>query len=116
GLTLVAAMLAGCATGRAPGSTPPPGAAGDPARAASSPGVSQREARARDLLGMGDIDGAAEELRALLRRAPDDVRVRYLLAVALMAKQDWASARSELAAVLRRQPDLVPAYYSLGLV
>jgi len=65
---------------------------------------------------MGDLDGAADELRALLRQSPDAVQARYALAVTLMAKQDWSSARSELDEVLRRQPDMVPALYSLGLV
>jgi tetratricopeptide (TPR) repeat protein len=112
----VAPILAGCATGGAPASTTPPGVAGDPARVAAWSGVSQSEARARDLLGMGDLDGAAEELRALLRQSPDAVQARYMLAVALMAKQDWPSARAELDEVLRRRPDMVSALYSLGLV
>lgn len=122
GLTLtatilaVAAVLAGCATGAAPGSKIPAGAPGEPARAASSSDVSRSEARARDLLGMGDVDGAVEELRALLRRSPEAVQARYSLAVALMTKQDWLSARAELDEVLRRQPDMAPALYSLGLV
>ena len=122
GLTLaaaiptVAAILAGCATGGAPSRTTPTVVAADSAPAATQSGVSQREARARALLAMGDLDGAAEELRALLRQSPDAVQARYALAVALMAKQDWSSARSELDEVLRRQPDMVPALYSLGLV
>jgi tetratricopeptide (TPR) repeat protein len=122
GLTLaaaiptVAAILAGCATGGAPSRTTPPVVAADSAPATTQSGVSQREARARALLAMGDLDGAAEELRALLRQSPDAVQARYALAVALMAKQDWSSARSELDEVLRRQPDMVPSLYSLGLV
>jgi tetratricopeptide (TPR) repeat protein len=121
GLTLaaiatVAAILAGCATGGAPARTTPPGVAAESVPAAPPSGVSQREVRARALLAMGDLDGAAEELRALLRQSPDAVQARYALAVALMAKQDWSSARSELDEVLRRQPDMVPALYSLGLV
>ena len=110
----VAAIFAGCATGS--GRTTSPVVAGEPAPAPSPSGVSQREARARALLAMGDLDGAAEELRALLRQSPDAVQARYALAVTLMAKQDWSSARSELDEVLRRQPDTVPALYSLGLV
>jgi len=112
----VAAILAGCATGGAPARTTPPGVAADSAPAATQSGVSQREARARALMAMGDLDGAAEELRALLRQSPDAVQARYALAVTLMAKQDWSSARSELDETLRRQPDMVPALYSLGLV
>jgi len=125
----VAVLLAGCATGGASGRTTPPGAPGgvnapttqpgvavDAAPAATPSGVAQREARARALLAMGDLDGAADELRALLRQSPDAVQARYALAVTLMAKQDWSAARSELDEVLRRQPDMVPALYSLGLV
>src|SRR5262245_9857312 len=123
----VAAIFAGCATGGAratspgaPGSvnvpTTQPGVAAESAPAATQSGVAQREARARALLAMGDLDGAAEELRALLRQSPDAVQARYALAVALMAKQDWSAARAELDEVLRRQPDMVPALYSLGLV
>src|SRR5262249_12659566 len=123
----VTAIFAGCATGGAratspgaPGSvnvpTTQPGVAAESAPAATQSGVAQREARARALLAMGDLDGAAEELRALLRQSPDAVQARYALAVALMAKQDWSAARSELDEVLRRQPDMVPALYSLGLV
>src|SRR5262249_38704492 len=131
GLTLAAAiatvavLLAGCATGNAPGPTTPPdvntrttqpGVAADSAPAATPSSSSQREARARDLLAMGDLDGAADELRALLRQSPDAVQARYALAVTLMARQDWSAARAELDEVLRRQPDMVPALYSLGLV
>src|SRR5262245_41295939 len=122
GLTLAAALLtaasilAGCATGSAPGRTIPPVVAGEPAPATPPAGVPQREARARALLAMGDLDGAADELRALVRQSPDAVQARYALAVTLMAKQDWPSARSELDELLRRQPDMVPALYSLGLV
>lgn len=65
---------------------------------------------------MGDLDGAVEELRAILRRQPDAVRPRYFLATTLMAKQDWAAARRQLDEVVRRQPDLIEAHYSLGLV
>lgn len=115
GLTL-AAILGGCATGSDPGRTTPPVVAGEPAPAASPSSVSQDEARARALMAMGDLDGAAEELRAFLRLSPDAVQARYALAVTLMAKQDWSSARSELDEVLRRQPDMVPVLYSLGLV
>src|SRR5436309_11969365 len=95
GLTL-AAILGGCATGSDPGRTTPPVVAGEPAPAASPSSVSQDEARARALMAMGDLDGAAEELRAFLRLSPDAVQARYALAVTLMAKQDWSSARSEL--------------------
>jgi hypothetical protein len=65
---------------------------------------------------MGDLDGAVEELRALLRRHPDAVRPRYFLATTLMAKQDWSAARRQLDEVVRRQPDLGEAHYSLGFV
>ena len=47
-----------------------------------------RESLARALYGMGDLDGAVEELRALLRRHPDAVRPRYFLATTLMACPD----------------------------
>src|SRR5262249_25376701 len=75
-----------------------------------------REGLGLALYEMGDLDGSIDEVRALLRRRPDAVRARYLLATTFMAKQDWPSARLELEEVLRRQPDLVPALYSLGLV
>src|SRR5499427_6711211 len=50
--------------------TTQPGVAVDAAPAATPSGVAQREARARALLAMGDLDGAADELRALLRQSP----------------------------------------------
>ena len=53
-----------------------------------------------DLDGMGNVDGAVEEFRAVLQQRPDRVATRHLLGTALMAKQDWAAARAELSARL----------------
>jgi TPR repeat protein len=71
---------------------------------------------AQALYGMGDADGAIEELRAVLRQAPDANRARLALAAALTAKQDWTAARAELEEALRRDPGLTQAHYTLGLV
>jgi len=65
---------------------------------------------------MGDLDGAVEELRGLLRVRPDLAEARLTLAAALVARQDWPAARAELETALAAQPELLQAGYTLGVV
>ncbi|PYN15137.1 MAG: hypothetical protein DME05_12830 [Candidatus Rokuibacteriota bacterium] len=78
--------------------------------------IEARERLGQALYGMGDVDGAVEEFRAVLQQRPDRVATRHLLGTALMAKQEWAAARAELEDVVRRDPGLVGVLYSLGFV
>lgn len=50
----------------------------------------------------------------MLETDPDDVFVRYMLAMALVSEDDPAAAISEFDEILRRDPDHVPAHFQKG--
>ncbi len=116
GLALIATIGTGCATGNAPRSTTPTGAVGDPARAASSADVTQRDAQVRHLLELGraamargDTTTAARSFREALRLRPDLIEARESLGLALYEMGDLDGAAEELRALLRQSPDAVRA-------
>ena len=113
---LIAVIVAGCSTGGAPRPAGPAGAVGDPARAASSADVSQRQAQARSLvdagraaLAGGDATTAARSFREALRLRPDLIEAREGLGLALYEMGDLDGAVEELRALLRQSPDAVRA-------
>ena len=116
GLTLIAAIATGCATGGAARPANPTGAAGDPVRADSPVAVSQREARAREALELGrvamargDAATAARSFREALLLRPDLIEARESLGLALYEMGDLDGTVEELRALLRRHPDAVRA-------
>lgn len=75
----------------------------------------QLAAEAQHLHASGDPAGALAVLRPLIRQAPDDPRLLYLLGTCELAAGDTAGARKSLAAAIERAPGDVAAYHDLAL-
>jgi tetratricopeptide (TPR) repeat protein len=64
----------------------------------------------------GDLDRAAEALRAAIAAEPRYADAHYTLGAVLKARRDWAGAADALRRAIALQPDLSAAHYSLAQV
>lgn len=73
-----------------------------------------RQHLAEALLMMGEVDGAIEEFRSLIRMHPTLSQPYLRIGAALMVKQEWSAAKDVLEKALRLDPTLAEAHYNLG--
>ena len=64
----------------------------------------------------GDLERAAEALRAATAAQPDYPEAHHTLGAVLTARGDWAGAARSLRQALAVRPDLAAAHYTLGQV
>ncbi len=69
-----------------------------------------------ELLERGDLDGAVENIKALLRQIPDDSEMLNALGSVYAQKGDYAGAETAFNEALEKSPEYFDACYNLGLV
>lgn len=57
---------------------------------------------------------SSEQVRSMLETDPEDVFVRYMLAMALVSEDEPTAAINEFDEILSRDPDHVPAHFQKG--
>jgi protein O-GlcNAc transferase len=71
--------------------------------------------QARTLIRMGDLEGAADSLRRVLRTNPDLVMAHYNLGFVAYRSRLYDEAEEHLKRACELKPDLPDAFYTLGL-
>jgi tetratricopeptide (TPR) repeat protein len=72
--------------------------------------------RGQNYLNRGQVDAAAWEFEAAIRKFPDAAELHANVAVVYYEQSRWSEAVRELETAVRLQPDYVDAHYSLGVL